>query len=253
MTEVHIAPDVADRIGTELADRIRRDPSLIASACHECDQALGAEPVAVLVILAADQLADSAVALAHARCAPSEVRIQATGDAEAGTLVTVIAQNWPAGIDTVRPTLWVSFDLATLLTDGGEGQDLALSFLLGSGWHLVTRLGRPPAPIPGWSARFTMTDPSDPATTPGRFELLDPAGACHADIPHLQQGDTWLPAVVQSGMRCAIYAGSLNLRHPGRAGDGLLGTAQQAAREGHLAGGTIHVDVRLPDGRPLIP
>jgi hypothetical protein len=252
VTAVTIAPDVAARLGAELADRVRQDPGIIASVCRDCDQPLGAEPVAVIVVEAADQLASAAVSLAHTRCSDSQVRTQATGDADLAEAVTVITGNFPTA-DGPRPTLWVSYDLAALLTEAGEVQDLAVAHLLAVGWHLVTRLGPTPPPLPdGWTARYTMLDPSDVSSTPGRFELLDPAGRPYGEVEHLQQGQTWVPAVAQAGGRCVIYAGALNLGHPDRAAN-VIPVGRQAARDGRLVGGTVRVDVRLPDGRPILP
>jgi hypothetical protein len=228
---VGVSPEVAGLVSAADLDVLERSAAA-GYQCAECGQPgqLGDEPATLVVRMSWPQVADARIA--HGRCSPS--RVIWTGQdyqVPPEMTMTVVAAVVPhaAGyraLVVAEPPVSISTASAA-----GDRVDLLTAGLMERGLSLVTAAGQRPAAAAGWAV-----------TLPSAAEALitGPGGELFYG-GELVQPPPWQQLVAAAGA-VELLAGAIGLA---AIGPGDLGAALRAigdaARAGHLVGGTVAV------------
>lgn len=221
---------MADEVRAQLpANELQTLLSTFAFECVECGGRASTHEVPVSVVVRRDGRL-TAAGLAHTACSPSRVHEVAPGTLQVRQDVDMTAQAIVVpGRDGNRPVL--ACEVAGVRVSTPEGSDLMMPGLRRLGLHPLSRVAVTPAVLEDWRVRL-------PDET--RAYISAPASSGFYSGP-LFQPPQW-HTVVRHNLRVVVLMVGIGLdlqadREPGV----LLGALHQAARRGHLVGGTVPV------------
>jgi hypothetical protein len=212
VSTVEISAQVAELIGPEQAAHIRAEALGWSIECRDCSRAVDAatQATAVVVLAAPPEIpgALTVIALTHASCSGSEVRVLPVEEAmaylnpgpDAENGIDAVAAMW--GDETrLRAVLLISFQTSVAtMQDSGEITDAIGAALLAAGWELATQMDAAPlTQVEDFAAEY--------AHQPGGTLRLTLLGE-RIEIGPLSAGPEWLVAATDE---LSVYVGPFSL------------------------------------------
>jgi hypothetical protein len=154
MRDIRVSTEVAAIVGEEDLARLRTSPAFGRYTCWACGRTGSPDTEATTVVVELHELA-ARVALAHARCTPSQL-VQVSGAPapgladEGGADMAVKAAILPYRPQQQAVLIVEPATEFAIRSPGGERVNVVVAGLLGLGLSLVTSAGEVPPPAPGW-------------------------------------------------------------------------------------------------------